>query len=73
MIQKKFEKRATFRSMLMGFSVSSFIAAEIYIIVEGTFNSLSWDIMEPISYLMALFNGVVGFAWYYKFISQPDC
>jgi hypothetical protein len=73
MLQERFEAKAKFTSSLMGLSVSAFIAAEIFIIVEGTFFSLSWDIMEPISYLMALFNGVAGFAWYYRYISQPEC
>lgn len=47
------------------------IAAEIYIIVEGTFFSLSWDIMEPISYMMTLGNSVLLVSMYFAYISNP--
>ena len=56
----------------MGYSVSTVILAELYIIIEGTFFSLSWDIMEPISYMMGLFNSTVAFGWFYLFISNPS-
>ena len=36
-------------------------------ITLGTFHYLSWDIMEPISYLMMLGNFTCGFGFYLAF------
>jgi hypothetical protein len=56
---------------LIGSSAALFILAELGIIVEGTYISLSWDIMEPISYMMLLFNELMAFGWFYIFITKP--
>ena len=38
------------------------------VIGYGTYESLSWDIMEPISYVISLANMTAGFAWYAIFV-----
>ena len=43
---------------------SSVLIGQFYFIMAGTFHYLSWDIMEPISYLMMLGNFTFGF-WFY--------
>lgn len=43
---------------------SSVLVAQFYVIMAGSFHYLSWDIMEPISYLMLLGNFTFGF-WFY--------
>ena len=55
----------------MASSAAFFILAELGIIVEGTYVSLSWDIMEPISYMMLLFNELMVTGWFYMFIMKP--
>ena len=57
---------------MLGYFISSVLLAELGIIAGGTFLVLSWDIMEPISYLMGLTNFVGGFGWYYMFVTKPD-
>jgi len=37
---------------------------QFYIIFMGTFQYLSWDIMEPVCYLMTLGNFTAGYAFY---------
>ena len=56
----------------MASSAALVILAELGIVVEGTFVSLSWDIMEPISYMFLLFNELMVFGWFYLFISRPQ-
>lgn len=65
----KIDKKATFRSKIVGYGFASVILAELGIISVGTFSILSWDIMEPISYLMLLGNYTMGFGWYVMFIT----
>jgi len=43
---------------------SSVLVTELAVIVAGTFNYYSWDIMEPISYLMMYGNFLAGFTFY---------
>ena len=50
----------------------SIIAAEMGLVGYGTYEVLSWDIMEPISYLMMLGNFTFGFGWYCAFITDPE-
>jgi len=68
----KIEKKARFRSNLLGYSISSVLLAQLMFITQGTFVTLSWDIMEPISYMISMFNFTCGFGWYYLFITKPD-
>ena len=62
------EKRAQFWSRMSGFTIASVLLAELGIIGVGTYSTLSWDIMEPISYVMSLVNFSAGFGWYYLHI-----
>lgn len=50
-------------TMLLGFG-SSIVLAQFAIIFQGTFHYLSWDIMEPVCYLMQLGNFTFGYAFY---------
>ena len=68
----KIDKKARLRSRLMGYFFSTLIMAELGIIGVGTFSVYSWDIMEPISYLMLLSNFTFGFGWYVTFLKQPE-
>ena len=43
---------------------SSIVLAQFYLIFAGTFHYLSWDIMEPICYLMTFGNFTTGFFFY---------
>lgn len=43
------------------------IAAEMGLVGYGTYEALSWDIMEPISYIISLINMTAGFGWYTYF------
>ena len=70
-LQKQFEIKAKKRSQLLASSAALFILAELGIVAEGTFVSLSWDIMEPVSYMMFLFNELMAFGWFFMFISRP--
>lgn len=38
----------------------------------GTYEALSWDIMEPISYVISLINMTAGFGWYAMFVKSPN-
>ena len=74
-IQKKMEmieRSAGLRSKVLGVGLSGALFAQLYIIGMGTFNWLSWDIMEPISYLFMLGNFTLGFGWYTAFIQDPS-
>ena len=50
-------------TVLLGFG-SSIVIAQFALIFQGTFHYLSWDIMEPVCYLMQLGNFTFGFAFY---------
>ena len=43
---------------------SSIVLGQFYIIFQGTFHYLSWDIMEPVCYLMTLGNFTFGYGFY---------
>ena len=66
------EMKANFRSKLFGYGICAGFALELAIIMEGTFVSFSWVIMEPISYCMILANFNLGFLWFYMNITNPD-
>ena len=42
----------------------STLVAQLWIIMYGTFHTFSWDIMEPISYLMMYGNFNLSFLFY---------
>ena len=71
-IQRTLEKQAATRSKALGTGIALTIAAETAFIIEGTFNSYSWDVIEPISYQLSLFNMVAAMGWYYAFLYQPN-
>jgi hypothetical protein len=56
----------------LGYTISTLLLAEMLIIASGTWAVLSWDIMEPISYLMGLGNFTFGFGWYCLYITSPE-
>ncbi|CDW84477.1 UNKNOWN [Stylonychia lemnae] len=60
-------KKADFRAQLLLFSGSSIFIAQCACIMSGTFIYYSWDIMEPISYLMMFANFTVGVFYYALF------
>ena len=66
------ERKATFRSRILGYAIANVILAELATIGVGTFSILSWDIMEPVSYLMMLGNFTLGFGWYVMFLTKPE-
>lgn len=70
-LEAQYLKKAAFRGRLAGYSIASVLLGELGVIIFGTFFELSWDIMEPISYLMGLSNFTAGFAWYYLNITNP--
>ena len=59
-IEKSASRKATF---LMGLG-SSVVLGQFGIIFYGTFHVLSWDIMEPVCYLMTLGNFTFGYLYY---------
>lgn len=60
------------RSKFIGLGIVSIIAAEMGLIGYGTYEALSWDIMEPISYVISLINMTAGFGWYAMFVKSPN-
>ena len=68
----KIERKAKFRSNALGLTISSILFAQLAFVTQGTFVTYSWDIMEPISYMIGMFNFTCGFGWYYMFITKPD-
>ena len=68
--KKSIEKGAAMRGKLFGLGLVSFIFAEMVFIGWGTYESFSWDIMEPISYVISLANMTLGFGWYAFFVKN---
>lgn len=66
------KRKAALRSKVLGFFISSLLGVQLGVIAVGTWSILSWDIMEPISYLMGLGNFTAGFGWYLIYINNPD-
>jgi len=56
---------------MVGVAASSVLIAELAIITVGTYVTHSWDIMEPISYVMMLGNFTFTFGWFVAFIENP--
>lgn len=52
--------------------ISLGILAQLAFIIEGTFVTYSWDIIEPISYQIGLMNMCGGLGWYYMFLYNPN-
>ena len=52
----------------MGLGLTGFLFSEMAFIGWGTYEAFSWDIMEPISYVIMLANFNAGFMWYAIFL-----
>ena len=57
-------KSAKTKALAIAWLGSSVVIGQFAFIAVGTFHYLSWDIMEPMSYLMMLGNFTAGFAFY---------
>ena len=66
------KKTAGRLSKFGGFLVAQIILGELAFITYGTFVEWSWDIVEPMSYLIGLFNFSVTFAWAALHITRLD-
>lgn len=69
---QKIEKKAERRSKLLGVIGSSVLFAELAIVTVGTFSIYSWDIMEPISYIMISGNFVFSFGWFVAYLDNKQ-
>ena len=67
---EKLRKSAVTKTKMFTWLSSSVVVGQFALITVGTFHYLSWDIMEPISYLMMLGNFTTGF-WFYT-IAKKD-
>ncbi len=63
-VKKEVEKKADFRSQALLLMGSSVLIAQFAFITSGTFVHFSWDIMEPIAYIMLFTNFTMGFLFY---------
>jgi hypothetical protein len=66
------DKKARWRSKALLTLGSTIIIAEFAGIMAGTFLYLSWDIMEPISYVMMLTNFTFGMLFYAKYKEELE-
>jgi len=71
-MNEKISRKAKFRSNMAGVSITGILIAQMAFVAQGTFVTLSWDIMEPISYMIGMLNFTAGFGWYYMFVTRPD-
>ena len=60
----KLRESALTKAKMITWLSSSIVVGQFVFIMTGTFHYLSWDIMEPISYLMMLGNFTAGFGFY---------
>lgn len=63
----KLDKKAKRRAKALLALGSSIVIGQFGFIMAGTFLYLSWDIMEPISYVMMLGNFTFGMLFYAKY------
>ncbi len=63
-VKKQLDKKADFRSKALITLGSTIFVGQFAFIMSGTFVFFSWDIMEPISYLMLFSNFTVGATFY---------
>lgn len=62
--KQRLYKKADFRSRALLTLGSTVFMAQFGFIMSGTFVYYSWDVMEPISYMMMLGNFTVGLLFY---------
>ena len=60
------EVKSKRKAMAVCLTGSSIVIAQFGIIAFGTFEYLSWDIMEPVSYLMMFSNFSFGYLFYLR-------
>ena len=72
MHEKVLLKKANRRAKLLGTGLSLTLFAQLAFIVEGTFNTYSWDVIEPISYQLSLINMSAALGWYYMYLENDD-
>ena len=63
-IIKELKSSAQTKAKIMTWLASSIVIGQFSVITLGTFHFYSWDIMEPVSYLMMLGNFTAGFGFY---------
>ena len=68
--KKTLESPAAKRGKVLGLGLVSFIFAEMVGIGYGTYEAFSWDIMEPIYYVISLINMTAGFGWYAFYVKN---
>ena len=61
---QKIRAQASRKANCICFLGSSIVIGQFYLIFQGTFHYLSWDIMEPVCYLMTLGNFTFGYGFY---------
>jgi hypothetical protein len=66
-VKKSLDKKADFRAQTLLLLGSSIFFAQAAFIMGGTFVFYSWDIMEPISYMMLFSNFTCGVLYYTMF------
>jgi Mitochondrial calcium uniporter len=62
--KSKLDRKADFRSKALLTLGSTIFMAQFGFIMSGTFVFYSWDVMEPISYIMMLGNFTFGMLFY---------
>jgi Mitochondrial calcium uniporter len=71
-VKSECDKKARFRSRILLSLGSSIFFYQFYFIMSGTFLHASWDVMEPISYVMMLGNFTVGMLFYALFHKEME-
>lgn len=61
---EQLKSSAAIKAKVMTLLASSVVIGQFSLITLGSFHYLSWDIMEPVSYLMMLGNFTCGFGFY---------
>lgn len=71
-LKKQLDKKADFRSKSLLTLGSTIFFGQFAFIMSGTFVFYSWDIMEPISYMMLFSNFTVGISFYTLFKKEME-
>jgi len=65
-------EKAIFRSKFFAFGIAGVVLGEFAICLVGTYETYSWDVIEPVSYIMGWFNFVAYAAWYCRWLEEPE-
>jgi hypothetical protein len=71
-VKKVLDAKAEFRSRALLSLGSTIFFGQFAFIMGGTFVYFSWDIMEPISYVMLLTNFTIGASFYASFKKEME-